>query len=203
MPTVCLQLLDDSMSTLYSGTCIPPLGVASAQISPDTCRHQLNWLEASMLRYLLLVAAFFCWSPSVFAEVCCPSGCVQDGARCIKAGRPDLTCQHASCPARPSGGQGGSPGSGAPMIVYPRPATPPGQKNICCDASRIPGGSYTKTCSNIQMHCVNANELQATCRSGRGLVTSTLPNVTSCLKIENINGELKCKKRANRPPMAC
>lgn len=167
--------------------------------SPSTHRS-----GASMLRYLPLIVAFFCWSPAVFAEVCCPNGCVQDGARCIRAGRPDLTCQPAMCPTRPSGGsQGGSTGHGAPVVSYPRPIQPAGQQHICCDASRIPGGSYTKTCRSIEMHCVNANELQATCRSGRGEVTSTLPNVTSCLKIENINGELKCKKRAKRPPAAC
>lgn len=157
-----------------------------------------------MLRCLLLTAAFLFGSPVAFAEVCCPSGCVQDGAGCIRAGRPDLSCHRATCPSGPSGGsQGGSTGHGAPMISYPRPIQPLGEKRICCNASRIPGGSYTKTCRSIEMHCVNANELQATCRSGRGEITSTLPNVTSCLKIENINGELKCKKRTRRPPVSC
>lgn len=89
------------------------------------------------------------------------------------------------------------------MITYPLPIQPANQKRLCCDPSRIPGGSYTKTCRAIEMHCVNANELMATCRSGHGEVRSTLPNVTSCLKIENINGELKCKKRAKRPPTEC
>lgn len=153
-----------------------------------------------MLRRLVFAMAFAVLSPAVFAQVCCPSGCVQDNARCIRAGRPDIACPRVACTQSFPGANSGGSSGGAAGISYPMPGP---TKSLCCDPTHIPGGSYTKTCRDFEMRCENANELLATCRSGHGEVRSALPNVSTCRKIENINGELKCKKRAPRPPAAC
>lgn len=155
--------------------------------------------EVLMLRCLLLFVAFIGLSPVAFAQVCCPGGCVQDGARCIRTGPTPSTCPVQACPqSRQSTRTPAITGSGG-SVRFP---TREGQ-HMCCDPTRAPGGSYTKTCRDLEMRCVNANELLATCGSGHGWVRSTLPNVNSCLKIENINGELKCKKRTKRPRTEC
>jgi len=55
-----------------------------------------------------------------------------------------------------------------------------------------PPGSYSQTCSNIQ---VNGNTLQATCQKRNGKTkNSTLRNFQGCRDITNDNGKLRCSR---------
>ena len=55
-----------------------------------------------------------------------------------------------------------------------------------------PQGSYTQTCSNIQ---VNGNTLQASCQKRNGkMKNSSLRNFRDCRDIQNDNGKLRCTR---------
>jgi hypothetical protein len=55
-----------------------------------------------------------------------------------------------------------------------------------------PPGSYTQTCSNIQ---VNGNTLQASCQKRNGKTkNSSLRNFRDCRDIQNDNGKLRCTR---------
>jgi hypothetical protein len=55
-----------------------------------------------------------------------------------------------------------------------------------------PPGSYSQTCSNIQ---VNGNTLNATCQKKNGKTKNTsLHNFRDCRDIENDNGKLRCTR---------
>ena len=55
-----------------------------------------------------------------------------------------------------------------------------------------PPGSYTQTCSNIQ---VNGNTLQASCQKRNGkMKNSSLRNFRDCRDIQNDNGKLRCTR---------
>lgn len=59
------------------------------------------------------------------------------------------------------------------------------------DYNRYPRGSYSQTCSNIQ---VNGNTLNATCQKKNGRTRNTsLRNFRDCRDIENDNGKLRCR----------
>lgn len=179
---------------------LPLPGVAPVPPLHETGPSSFQPSGALMFRCLLLLATLIGLSHTAFAEICCPGGCVQDGARCVRTGPTPSSCPVQACPQhRPGGSQGGS--GKQSTTVYSLPSRK--MDHVCCDATRAPGGSYTKTCRDFKMNCVNANELSATCGSGHGWVRSTLPNVNSCMKIENIDGQLKCKKRAQRPRGEC
>ena len=87
------------------------------------------------MRYLwlvILISMFgFGLNTTVFAQVCCPDGSVQDGRRCVITGtqttRPTVPCR----PGRPPGSSGGGPGSqstvSSPWVPsHCPPSFPPG-----------------------------------------------------------------------------
>jgi hypothetical protein len=59
-------------------------------------------------------------------------------------------------------------------------------------ASRLPGGSYLETCSHARMR---GDMLTANCRTRRGdWVQSALPQAYVCRGIDNIDGNLMCRR---------
>lgn len=181
---------------------IPLLGVALVPNELDTDRSLLNRSEAFMLRYSLLLAALVGWAPLAFAQVCCPSGCVQDRNKCVTTGPSPVSCHRVACPAPPPPRATDRHPSGPPLS---RPILPVSRSSgMCCDPTRRPGGSYSQTCRDYEMRCHMENQLLATCKDRRGRdVRTALPNVSTCKNIENENGQMKCRKRAKRPPAAC
>lgn len=151
----------------------------------------------------LLALAFVGLPMGTLAQVCCPAGCVQDNNRCVTTGPTPRSCGTVACASRPGGTSTGTPGIGAPVIVYPRPPQRP-HTPTCCEATHRPGGSYSRTCRDYEMHCDGRNEMLATCKDRRGRdVRTALPTVSTCLQVENENGQMKCRKRTPRPPAEC
>jgi hypothetical protein len=73
-----------------------------------------------MLRFIALACAIFLFglNAPVFAQICCPSGCVQDANRCVFTGTT-RTCASVPCSGGSSGSSGGS--GGQTYVVYPLP----------------------------------------------------------------------------------
>ena len=153
---------------------------------------------------LLLAVGALCGPAGLLAQVCCPAGCVQNNSGCIPTGpAPTTSCRPIACGAPPGTPAPGHAGKGAPVVVFPMPAQPP-HRPSCCIPSIRPGGSYSKTCRDYEMHCDERNEMLATCKDRRGRdVRTALPTVSSCLQVENENGQMKCRKRTKRPPAEC
>jgi hypothetical protein len=78
------------------------------------------------MRYIwFLVAAWvLSLSTTASAQVCCPSGCVQDGRFCSHIGTHDRSCRPVPC--RPGGVSGGGGGSGVPGPPGVPPPSIPG-----------------------------------------------------------------------------
>jgi hypothetical protein len=71
---------------------------------------------------LILLLAMFPFAAPVFAQICCPQGCVQDANRCVLIGNPTRTCASIACPPNTSpipGGGGNFPG----VTTSPPPCT--------------------------------------------------------------------------------
>jgi hypothetical protein len=68
------------------------------------------------LRLVILVTIFgFGLNKTVFAQICCPVGCVQDANRCVTTGPNPRTCRSVPCsPGSP--GTGGESGGGGVVI---------------------------------------------------------------------------------------
>jgi hypothetical protein len=63
--------------------------------------------------------------------------------------------------------------------------------------SNAPAGSYTQTCRNVQ---VQGDQLIAECQDMQGnWIQTTLPSISACNGISNINGQLKCDSPAAAP----
>lgn len=140
---------------------------------------------------LLLVSAF---PLNVLAQVCCPSGCVQDGASCVTAGANPRSCGQISC-TQGSGNQtsGGGNGGGSKEVVI-LPIHGP-----LCFIDQPPRGSYQQSCQQIVWDC---KVLRASCnpRSGQAQ-QSTLPDPGSCVTdIANMDGQLHCSRGIAPPP---
>lgn len=73
------------------------------------------------LRVVILVTIFgFGLNMTVFGQICCLAGCVQDGSRCVTTGPNPRTCRSVPCsPGSP--GPGGGNGGGAPAVIFTRP----------------------------------------------------------------------------------
>lgn len=155
-----------------------------------------------MLRYLSLLFALIALPTALFAQVCCPSGCVQDGNKCVTTGPSPVSCHRVACHPPPPPNP--TPGTYPPGSAV-RPILPVSRSSgMCCDPTRRPGGSYSQTCRDYEMRCHYENQLLATCKDRRGRdVRTALPNVSTCKRIENENGQMKCRKRSPRPPAAC
>lgn len=154
-----------------------------------------------MLRRLLF-ATLMGLSTELLAQICCPAGCVQDRNKCVTTGPSPVSCHQVACvpptPRAPPGGHSSGPPLSKPILPLSR------SSGMCCDPTRRPGGSYSQTCRDFEMRCHMENQLLATCKDRRGRdVRTALPNVSTCKRIENENGQMKCRKRAPRPPAAC
>ncbi|HWG40088.1 MAG TPA: CVNH domain-containing protein [Candidatus Acidoferrales bacterium] len=73
-----------------------------------------------------------------------------------------------------------------------RDANRGGDRDHDRDGYNGPPGSYSQTCSNIQ---VNGNTLQASCQKKNGKMKNTsLRNFRDCRDIQNDNGKLRCTR---------
>ncbi len=77
------------------------------------------------MRYLrLIIFSIFCFglNTPVFAQICCPAGCVNEynPPRCVTTGPNPRACYSVPC-SQSSGGSGGGSGGGQTSVVYPLP----------------------------------------------------------------------------------
>lgn len=76
------------------------------------------------LRLVILVSILgFGLNTTVFAQICCPAGCVQDSNRCVTTGPNPRTCNSVPCSGSSSGSSGGGSGRGG-GVIFPRPLPP-------------------------------------------------------------------------------
>jgi hypothetical protein len=74
----------------------------------------------------LVILVLMCGlNTSVFAQICCPAGCVNDynPARCVTTGPNPRTCNSVPCGGSSQGSRGGSSGTGSGVIYQPPPCT--------------------------------------------------------------------------------
>jgi len=70
------------------------------------------------LRLVILISMFgFGLNTTVFAQICCRAGCVQDGNRCVTTGPTPRSCGTVPCSGSSPGSSGG--GSGRPSVTPP------------------------------------------------------------------------------------
>ena len=100
-----------------------------------------------MFRLVAITCSIFtltiCLDAPVFAQICCPAGCVQDSNRCVTTGANPRICNSVPCSGSSSGSSGG--GSGGQTYVvpqrpppycppsYPTPASRDAATNQCVD----------------------------------------------------------------------
>lgn len=156
------------------------------------CSGPLRW--AGLLRWVALVWLCALAGPAL-AQVCCPAGCVQDGARCVRTGPTPTACSRVACQATGGGGQGATGGGsrGGSAVVYPRPPT---RSRVCKLDNQLPPGSFTLTCPQVNYRCsADEDKLIAICKDRRGqLKKSRLLGASTCANVENIDGTLVCRK---------
>src|SRR5215510_13798424 len=87
------------------------------------------------------------------AQICCPSGCVQDGNRCVTTGANPTRCATVPCPGGGSGPGGGGTGFGHRMVVLPEPPS----HGLVCFVDQPPRGSYLRSCEKIVWACKTLN----------------------------------------------
>jgi hypothetical protein len=72
------------------------------------------------LRLVILLSIFsFGLNATVFAQICCPAGCVQDANRCVTTGPNPRPCNSVPCRPGSPGTGGGSSGGG--VVIFPGP----------------------------------------------------------------------------------
>jgi hypothetical protein len=141
------------------------------------CRHFLYGLI-----FLLFLAS------EASAQICCASGCVQDGNRCVTIGANPTACATVPCPGGGSGPGGGGPGVGhggrTPVWVP--------NEGPSCYVDQPPRGSYQRSCENIVWDC---KMLKATCKTRAGAKVATTLVPGGCVPfgdIANMDGTLHC-----------
>lgn len=145
--------------------------------------------QLAVCRHLFSGVIFsFVLASHASAQVCCPSGCVQDGNRCVTIGANPTACAVIACPGGGSGAGGGAPGLGHRMVVPPQPPS----HGLVCYIDQPPRGSYQRSCEKIVWDC---KTLSATCktRAGANVATTLVPS--GCVPfgdIANMDGTLHC-----------
>lgn len=148
-------------------------------------------MRIAMMALGWLLAAF---GTPVSAQVCCPAGCVQDGARCVRTGPTPSACALVACPAG-GGSRGAQTSGGRQRVSVPILPIQPRARICTLKGDRPPPGSYRKTCNDVTFRCSNDEDLLlAACKSGRGWIRSELPGASTCADVENRNGRLVCRK---------
>lgn len=129
------------------------------------------------------------------AQICCPSGCVQDGNHCVTIGANQTACATVPCPSGGSGPGGGAPGAGHSGEVL---IMPPSHGPVCF-VDQPPRGSYQRSCEKIVWDC---KTLKATCRNRAGANVATTLTTGDCVAfgdIANMDGRLHCNKGGPLP----
>jgi hypothetical protein len=143
--------------------------------------------QVAIFRHLFSGAIFFfVLASQSSAQICCPSGCVQDGNRCVTIGANPTACAAIGCPGGGGGQGGGGLGSGR-KYGYGIAGLPDG-----CHVDYWPSGSYQRSCENIVWDC---KTLRATCRTRAGARVATTLVPASCVPfgdIANMDGTLRC-----------
>jgi len=146
------------------------------------CRHLLSGVIFSLVL-----------ASQASAQICCPSGCVQDGNRCVTIGANPTACAAIACPGGGGSQGGGGAGSGK------RGAFPAGFGGGCF-VDQPPRGSYQKSCEKIVWDC---KTLSATCKTRAGAKVATSLVIEGCVllpgDIANMNGVLHCNKGGPLP----
>lgn len=132
----------------------------------------------------------------VAAQVCCPAGCVQNGAACVRTGPTPTACARVDCAPRgpaPGGATSGGGARGSPGVVYPHRPT---RSRVCKLDGQLPPGSFSRTCPQVNYQCNwEQDKLSAVCKSRNGqLKKSALVGASTCANVENIDGKLVCRK---------
>src|SRR5262249_7228594 len=104
----------------------------------DICGGPMNQL--AVCRQLFSGVIFFVLASHASAQICCPSGCVQDGNRCVTIGANPTACAAIPCPGGGGGQGGGGLGSGR-RYGYGIAGLPDG-----CHVDYWPRGSYQRSC---------------------------------------------------------
>src|SRR5262245_21009909 len=72
------------------------------------------------LRLVILLSIFgFGFNTTVFGQICCPAGCVQDANRCVTIGPNPRTCNSVPCTGGPQ--RPGGPPVGGGVVHFPPP----------------------------------------------------------------------------------
>jgi hypothetical protein len=102
------------------------------------------------LRLVILISIFgFGLNTTVFAQVCCPAGSVQDGRRCVNTTTQRTSGTVPCRPGRPPGSSGGVPG--APLV------SSAGLGGDCEFANRTPETRAAATNQCVAALAANAN----------------------------------------------
>jgi len=130
------------------------------------------------------------------AQICCPSGCVQDGNRCVTIGTNPTACGTVPCPGGGPGPGGGGSGFGHRVVT---PVWVPNQGGPVCFVDQPPRGSYQSSCEKIVW---DGKTLKATCKSRAGANVATTLTTGDCVPfgdIANMDGRLHCNKGGPLP----
>ena len=130
------------------------------------------------------------------AEVCCPAGCVQDGARCVTTGAAPRSCPLATCAPGQGGGAGKPPGGGSGGSGAAGGVTGGGASSgLTC---RAPVGDFVNSCTSVSGDCAS---VAASCRTRGGRSVSTRIDLSRCAshRARNFDGVLRCDTRTFNP----
>ena len=104
------------------------------------------------LRLVILISIFgFGLNTTVFAQICCPAGCVQDGGRCVTVCSSQRTCRSVPCAGGSSSSGGGGSGGRQTLV------TPPWLGGNCVLANRTPETRAAATNQCVAVLAANAN----------------------------------------------
>lgn len=163
-------------------------------------KRKAGW--AAWLLGGLMAAGLWGGAAPAAAQVCCPQGCVQNGAGCVRTGPTPTACARVACrpsgpptsagSGRPSAGGSGRTGGGA-AATYPHRPT---RSRVCKLDNALPPGSFTRTCPQVNYQCNwEQDKLSAICKARNGeLRKSKLVGASTCANVENIDGKLECRK---------
>lgn len=149
---------------------------------------------ATLCLALFLALFLGLWAAPAAAQVCCPSGCVQDGAGCVRTGPTPAACGRVPCGTSAPPQAGSRHPRGGSAVSHPRQPT---RSRVCKLDNQLPPGSFTQTCPQVNYRCnVDEDKLTAICKARNGeLRKSRLQGASTCANVENIDGRLKCTRQ--------